>query len=462
MDVRDPIHGNIGLFDAEVAVLDSKVYQRLRQIKQLGFAEFSFPGATHNRYLHSLGVCHLAGQAFDAIFAKFQFSSEDVRRRLRQTLRLAALLHDIGHGPLSHASEEVMPPLKDLDVKIYARRTPKRNPTLLANNLADKVNNQSNVQLKAHGNVQGNVPGVLQANHEDYTIKFVTDSSLTEVLRQNFSDIDPFHIACLIDKSLQLEDDFFMEGGFDFRTILSQLVSSEMDVDRMDYLERDAYFCGTNYGKVELSWLMSNLTYHPNEGRLHLSLNRRALYTFDDFLLARHHMHLMVYFHHKSIIYEELLYRYFTSADCSFVVPSQIEDYVGCTDYALWQHLAQVDNPWARRMSERRPFRMLFELHTNSQTTRPARITEALENEGVSVIHSSSQARLSKYHGGSEADRGYQIFVVDKYDYKAQPYPIEETTEIFHRYEDIRRIDRIYVPPEEYDRAEKILINKRI
>jgi HD superfamily phosphohydrolase len=433
MDVRDPIHGNIALADAEVAILDSKAYQRLRQIKQLGFSEFSFPGATHNRYLHSLGVCHLAGQAFDNIFAKFEFSSPEARRRLRQTVRLAALLHDIGHGPLSHASEEVMPALKDLNVKVYERR--------------------QNVPAPAAD---------AQADHEDYTIKFVTDSSLTGVLKANFSDIDPLHIACLIDKSLRLDDDFFIDGGLDFRVILSQIVSSEMDVDRMDYLERDAYFCGTNYGKVELNWLMSNLTYHPRDHRLHLALNRRALYTFDDFLLARHHMHLMVYFHHKSLIYEELLYRYFTSPDCAFEVPSNIEEYISCTDYALWQHLAGVGNEWATRMVERRPFRMLFELHSNADSARPRLITAALEAEGLPVIHSSSQARLSKYHGGSELDKGHDIFVVDKYDFMAQPFPIQEATEIFHRYEDIRRIDRIYVRPEDFERGEKILINKRI
>jgi uncharacterized protein len=431
MDVRDPIHGNIALADAEVAVLDSKAYQRLRAIKQLGFSEFSFPGATHNRYLHSLGVCHLAGVAFDSIFEKFSFTSEATRKRLRQAVRLGALVHDIGHGPLSHASEEVMPKLGDLQVGVYSKR--RQKPDVNA-----------------------------QADHEDYTIKFITDSSLTDVLKKNFSDIDPFHIACLIDKTLVLEDDFYKEAGFDFRTILSQIVSSEMDVDRMDYLERDAYFCGTNYGKVERGWLISNLTYHPRESCLHLALNRRAIYTFDDFLLARHHMHLMVYFHHKSIIYEELLYRYFTSADRSFSVPSDIEAYIHCTDYALWQHLAKVSNPWAQRMVERRPFRMLFELHSNSETSRPKKICDFLEGEDIRTIHASSKARLSKYHGVSAIDNELQIYVVDKYDPLADPVPIEETTEIFQRYENIRRIDRIYVPPEDYDRAEKILIQRKI
>lgn len=428
MDVRDPVHGHIALNDPEVSVLDSRAYQRLRAIKQLGFSEFSFPGATHNRYLHSLGVCHLAGLAFDSILAKYQFSRPSVRERLRQAVRLAAMLHDIGHGPLSHASEEVMPKVGELGVGVYSQRMRPVDPER-------------------------------QADHEDYTIKFVTDSSLTEVLRANFKDLEPYHIAALIDKSLKDKDDFFKDGEFDFRTILSQIVSSEMDVDRMDYLERDAYFCGTNYGKVEMDWLIGNLSFHPVDGKLHLALNRRALYTFDDFLLARHHMHLMVYFHHKSIIFEELFYRYLTSKDCSFSIPADIERYVECTDWALFEHLAKVDNEWARRMTERRPYRMLFELHTNStdDSNRPKEIKRQLEAAGIPVIHSNSQARLSKYHGGSEMDKALQIYVVDQYDFKAAPFPIENATEIFARYENTRSIDRLYVPPERFEKAEQIL-----
>ncbi|MGE4133121.1 MAG: HD domain-containing protein [Bdellovibrionales bacterium] len=425
MDLRDPIHGNIPLVDAEVSVLDCRAYQRLRAIKQLGFSEFSFPGATHNRYLHSLGVCHLAGQAFDSIFAGYKFGKADNLRRLRQTVRLAALLHDIGHGPLSHASEEVMPPLKDLEIRFYE-----------------------------------NVPN-RQANHEDYTLKFILDSSLTDVLRAGFPDIDPYHIACLIDKTLPAKDDFFIDSGLNLRPILGQIVSSEMDVDRLDYLERDAYFCGTNYGKIETEWLLANLTYHIHEDNLHLALNRRALYTFDDFLLARHHMHLMVYFHHKSIIFEELLYRYLTSPDNRFHVPAKIEEYIECTDWSLFQHLAKVENPWAKRMVERRPFRMLFELHTNADTARPRELKERLEAEGIEVIHSNSQARLSKYHSGSDVDKSLRIFVVDQYDAPSTPYLLEQATEIFQRYEHTRRIDRVYVPPEKFEKAEKILARSR-
>ena len=85
---------------------------------------------------------------------------------------------------------------------------------------------------------------------------------------------------------------FFKDKSVDFRSILSQIVSSELDADRLDYLERDAYFCGTNYGRIELEWILTNLTYCQVENEMFLALNRRALYAFDDYLLARHHYEL--------------------------------------------------------------------------------------------------------------------------------------------------------------------------
>ncbi len=438
MDIRDPVHSAIDVSDGEVAILDSKPYQRLRAIKQLGFSEFSYPGATHNRYLHSIGVCHLAGKAFDSIFKNYPFADVHFKARMRQAVRLAALLHDIGHGPLSHTTEDVMPMLSDLNVNAYKNRR---------------------MDLKF---VVPNDTLQRRANHEDYTIKFITESSLTQTLKTNFPDISPLHIACLIDKTLLCPDDFFEHQSINFRNVLSQIVSSEMDVDRMDYLERDAYFCGTNYGRVELDWLIANMTTHQVGSDLHLALNRRALYTFDDFLLSRHHMHLMVYFHHKSIIYEELLTRYLASPDCQFRLPSNIEEYIHCTDYALYEHLSHQSNEWAKRIADRQPYRMLFELHSLKESDRSEEACKILEGEGVDVVLASSMARLSKYHTPTPEERSIEIFVVDQYDPRAKPYPIQKSTEIFKNYEQIRRIDRLYVKPEQFTLAEKIFSDKKL
>jgi HD superfamily phosphohydrolase len=116
-------------------------------------------------------------------------------------------------------------------------------------------------------------------------------------------------------------------------------------------------FCGTNYGKVDIEWLIQNLTFHVKENKLYLALNRRALYSFDDFLISRHHMHLMVYFHHKSIIYEEMLNRYLTSPECDFVLPADIQQYTKYNDYKLYEHLSLSSNPWAQRISQRKRLR---------------------------------------------------------------------------------------------------------
>lgn len=431
MEIRDPVHGTIALNDAETAVLDSSECQRLRAIKQLGFSEFSFPGATHNRYIHSIGVSHLAGLAFDSIFKSYFFKDSSTRYRLRQALKLAALLHDVGHGPLSHAIEEVMPPVGELKINAYDLRANRTDPKS-------------------------------KASHEDYTIKFVTDSPLTEILQKNFSELSPIHVACLIDKSLTAPDDFFKDSDIDFRPILSQLVSSELDVDRMDYLERDSYFCGTNYGKVDLHWLLSNLTYHNVDQRLFLSLNRRALYTFDDFLISRHHMHLMVYFHHKSIIFEEMMVRYLNSPDCTFHLPADIGQYTKYTDYKLYEHLAESKNPWAQRVAKRDPYKVLIEIHNTEESRRAENIKKYLETAEIDVIWASSKARLSKYHAGNPEDRKDTIFVVDQYDRWVKPMPIDQSTEIFERYEKARIIDRLYVAKEDFAKAEVLLADKRI
>jgi len=436
MEIRDPIHGAIEISPEFSQIIDSAAYQRLRAIKQLGFSEFSFPGATHNRYLHSLGVSHLAGVVFDNIFKNYNFSTSDVKYRMREAVKLGALLHDIGHGPLSHTTEEVMPKLQSLKVKAYEQR-------------------RSDVATEE-------ITADTQANHEDYSIKFVTDSSLTKILESSFKDISPIHIACLIDKSLSCPDDFFVDQGVDYRTLLSQMVSSEIDVDRMDYLERDAYCCGTSYGKVDLHWLIANLTMHIKDDEAFLALNRKALYTFDDFLLSRHHMHLMVYFHHKSVIYEEMLYRYFTSDDNQFSLPSDIEEYIKYNDYLLYQHLAGSNNEWAKRISERRPYKVLFELHSTGSNNRTEKMQKELEKEGVPSILSSSYARVSKYHTASQAEKSFPIYVVDQYDTQAKPYSIEESTEIFKKYEEIRLIERLYVEPEKFSSSQKLIIDKKL
>lgn len=441
MEIRDVIHGSIPIERAELPVIDSRYFQRLRHIKQLGFAEYSFPSATHNRYIHSLGAMHTASVAFDTIFGGTQARSggltpdrillnraaPEAQSRFRQVLRLAALLHDVGHGPLSHTTEFAMPPVSRLAVPTHSK-----------------------------------VAKARKADHEDYTLKIMLDSGLTPHLESagRAFGFKPIHIAALVDASIEVPDDFFVEHidgeRIDFRTILQQLISSELDADRMDYLRRDSWHAGVSYGHFDFDWLVGNLTAHVKGGKCHLALQHRALYSFEDFLISRFHMFLMVYFHYKSAVFDEMLSQYFTSADCNYEIPADIEKYCEFNDAHLYAHLARSSNEWARRISEQRPYRMLVELHSGIPATKTAaveqtrlmnRIQRELSAKGIVYLEKTSTGELSKYF----RKPGAPIFVRYDNHYSAPSYiPVEQCTDLFQRYSEKRSITRIYVSPERY------------
>ncbi|MBI2605933.1 MAG: HD domain-containing protein [Deltaproteobacteria bacterium] len=434
MEIRDVIHGTIEVTDAETFVIDSPFFQRLRNIKQLGFGENSFPGATHNRYIHSLGALHLASVAFDNVF-----SGADgliARRpkdaaRLRAAVRMAAMLHDVGHGPLSHTTEFAMPLVERLGLQKLAC-VPGRTCAFTEPR---------------------------QANHEDYTLKIILQSSMTDVLKRVFRPfgVEPLHIAAIISDAIYCPEDFFTVDGIDYRPILHQFVSSEIDVDRMDYLRRDSFHAGVSYGKFDADWLLSNLSHHLDGGKCYLALKHRALYTFDDFLISRFHMFLMVYFHHKCVVYDELLGRYFRSSDCDYAIPSDIEKYIYFDDYHLYTHLARSRNDWAQRVYHKRPYKMLVEFHSGiplgaenaaeQKRLRDKAVAE-LREKGVDFIEKTTTGELSKYfRAGSANDGRLPIYV--RYDNGYSPVkfiPLEECTDLFARYPENRSITRIYVP----------------
>jgi HD superfamily phosphohydrolase len=173
-------------------------------------------------------------------------------------------------------------------------------------------------------------------------------------------------------------------------------------------------------------------------------------------------MYLMVYFHHKAIIYDEMLVKYLQSKDCTYRIPADIESYLEYTDSHLHQHLRESNNTWAKRIAERRPYRVLFELHETKDNPRPTKIKSALAAQNIDAIHTGSIARLSKYHSSFGTDTNRRIYVVDPYDRLQEPFPIESTTEIFKKYEENRRIERLYVAPENFVAAEKILTTQKL
>ncbi|HEY4769443.1 MAG TPA: HD domain-containing protein, partial [Myxococcales bacterium] len=299
MHIRDPIHGAIELTPDERALVDSPQYQRLRNVKQLGFADLAFPGATHTRYAHGLGAMAMATKVFDAVAPQLALAADD-RARFRQTLRLAVLFHDLGHAPLSHATEAIMPPVAGLRVPEWARE-----------------------------------PGTRRAGHEDYTLKLVLDSALAAEIRRRFSSggIEPEHIAGLICGRPPPGAYPYRSGGRDLLPVLRQVVSGELDADRMDYLQRDSFFTGVNYGKFDADWIVQNLAAVQRDDRVYLGLQHRAVFAFEDFLLSRYHMFLSVYFHSTSVGYEVLLQRWCESGE--YALPADVDEYLQHDDVAL-------------------------------------------------------------------------------------------------------------------------------
>ena len=420
-EIRDPIHGSVPVSESELAVLDFPFVQRLRMIRQLGFSYLPFPGATHSRYAHSVGAMHLAGRAFDACFRDHPFSAPAVRHRYRTLVRMGALCHDLGHAPFSHSTEFAMPPLRALGIDVY-------DPGRVAARLDER------------------------ASHEDYTVAILMRSGLGEVLRERHP-FGPEHIAALVSPDIRVEDDLFRDEGRDYKTILSQLVSSQLDVDRLDYLVRDSYYTGARYGEIDLDWLLSNLTQHADEqGRVSLAIDGRAIYAFDDFTIARFHMFVMVYFHQKSLVYEEMLKRYVSSPDCTFRLPQDIEDYLEVDDVSLWSHLRAQSNPWARRIVEMRPYRIALE----RQGGGVGELEDArrrLEREGIDLIAAETEGHVM----GKRDARAPPIYVVDRSRPDAAPLELEAATAIFDRYADERRVGRIYVAEEDLPRARALL-----
>ena len=424
MEVRDPVYGRVHYDEAEQHVIDHAWVQRLRDIRQIGFSFLPFPGATHSRFAHSLGVMHLAGRAFDQAYKKWQFEDPSRRSQLRSLVRLAALCHDIGHAPFSHCTEFSMPPLKDLQIPWYKHDVASR-----------------------------------RASHEDYSIAILANTSLAEVVGRHF----PFtarHIAALVSKEVTVEDDLFLDGRFNHRALLSQIVSSELDVDRLDYLVRDALHTGTAYGHVDVDWLIGNLSTHVVDDRVCLALEGRAVYAFDHFLLARHHMFLQVYFHHKSVAYEEHLRRYAMDPHSGWSLSADLEVYFKTDDAALLQHLKEVPHPMAERVASRRPYVRVLERHGSEQESDVSVEAAHLADQGVDVLQATSTGRLSRYQGAHSSDEGdAHIYVLEGLD----GHPVEsvrtlnEASQVFARYADARCIGRVYVDREDVARCRRML-----
>jgi HD superfamily phosphohydrolase len=412
LEIRDPIHGAILLSAEEAQIVDSPYVQRLRGIKQTGFAELAFPGATHVRYSHSLGAFYLAGKIFNIIFKDFEWKDDEERKRFRSMLRIAALLHDVGHGPLSHAAEAAMPP-----------------------------------KAEVLGSGEG------QATHEDYTEAIILQSSLSKDLTRIFGEDFPLAVASII-RNENRKPDLFKAGpkGISLFPLLSTLISSEIDVDRMDYMVRDSLYMGIPYGHFDREWIFSNMTIVRENGHASLGLDSRAIYAFEDFLLSRYHMYLVAYLHHKSVIYDEMLYQYLKSSPDEARLPSSVDEYLKIDDYWLYQRMRASSNPWAKRIVEQKPYKLLLEIQKGASEEAKKyadELEQKLKSEKIEYFRASSTGLLSKYAAqNTSTNTIYVVYRDQRFKSHLRPdvefEPLKEATDLYARYKKNHIIDRIY------------------
>lgn len=415
MEIRDPIHGSIHILDEVIPVLSADFFQRLRNIKQLGFSEYIFPGATHTRLLHSIGVMCVGEKAFDNIFSK-KLENKEVQR-IKETFKLACLLHDTGHAPLSHATESVMPPLKELKI-------PKG--FLFSGEAEDSS----------------------QATHEDYTVKAIADSSFALAFKkiEDKFGVKRKHIAELIVGRTR-DPAYFAIDGINYFPLLHQLISSELDCDRMDYLLRDSYFCGVSYGNFDLDWLIDNMSPCVINNTAYMGISERAIVTFNDFLLSRFHMFLMVYFHYRAVCLEQLLHKYFLSSPNEYTIPADIEKYVEHDDHLLLKALRNSNDKYAQAIVKNNIPAKIFESFNEDQLQVLEKIQEHLDQENIEYIKCSSRGRLSKYYNGTnKLKEEHSIKVIRNFYGKSKTSHsnIEEATDLFQKFSQEYAVTRLH------------------
>ncbi len=232
--INDPVYGFIRFPEPElIRVIDHPMFQRLRNIKQMGLAQLVYPGAVHTRLAHSLGACHLMGKALD------ELKTKDISPDRDECIaaRLAALLHDIGHGPFSHSLENA---LVGVPHETLSRLIMLRMDTEFGGGL------QKAIEVFDHTGTPGTAEGS--------------------------------------------------------KYYLHQLVSSQLDVDRMDYLNRDSFYTGVSEGVIGYDRILQMLTVRDNE----LMVEEKGVYSVEKFIIARRLMYWQVYLH-KTVLGAEML-----------------------------------------------------------------------------------------------------------------------------------------------------------
>jgi HD superfamily phosphohydrolase len=220
----------------------------------------------------------------------------------------------------------------------------------------------------------------------------------------------------------------------------------------MDYLLRDSFYTGVNYGRYDLDWIINNLNPAVKDGRAYLALSRAAAFAFEDFLLSRYHMFVSVYYHHTSVNFDYMLRRYYEESPGEFEIPSDPEAFLLCDDPSLWYTLRRSKNRWAERISQRRGFKLLAQFTERDagydlDVLRSALVSSRFEHYVV-----ESRGVLSKY---VSEPGGISLFIVDVS--TGRLTEVSKYTPLYQRYSGAVRLTRVYVRPDQADAAREMM-----
>ncbi len=262
---RDPIHGYIEMSGLERELVDTPSFQRLRRIRQLATTNMVYHGAEHTRFGHSLGVMHLTSRVFDSIVQKNPTLFDIARREYyRQILRLVGLTHDLGHAPFSHASEELFD--SGLVHEDYTKKI------LFESEVKDKIDDIGRSFQEEYGDDYPITSEIIWRAYIGLEKTGIADLAKDS----NGTPIDPLHLR-----------------------FLKSIMDSELDCDKMDYLLRDSYYCGVQYGHYDLNRLVDSFTVYRDDQNspLRLAVEADGVQAVEEFILARYFMFVQVYFH---------------------------------------------------------------------------------------------------------------------------------------------------------------------
>ncbi len=421
-EIRDPINGFITLNEWEREIINSPVFQRLRRIRQLGWTEMVYPGAAHTRFEHSLGVMHTATRMFEAATSRGMQAlqahhfNQDGLSRDKVLVRLAALLHDVGHPPFSHAAEDLMPP----DQNGRAFRHEAYSAALIRGPLRDVIENHP-----------------LNGNY-----------GITADMIANLVAGSP-------------------EAGR--ALVWRNIISSQLDADRADYLMRDAHHCGVEYGRYDLNRILATLTIgqDPETDDLTLALEEGGLHAAEGLIVARYMMFTQVYFqrarrafdHHAAAALKECLRQSSGQPEGGPagmfpepVVGPELDEYLRWDD---WRVLGIVSSGQAGRDGEilqsRRNDRVIFETSEVPAPEELAQFDRIVEAVGE-LLTFTDDAESSWYKLGSD-----DILIdVSARSARSDLTPLSQLSPVVRGLQPVRQ-RRIYVRLENRDKAQAVV-----